>query len=224
MTCVEHTSSTSTRCRSVFGHSSDYHILTYLQHHCVLPSLPQPAQTLAFDPSAPHLLILGMANNTFQVFDVEARHQPDWARSLVANLPKRFTHIHDAILGVTFDPGALSAPASSDVPSTLRPRHALFWGSTWLCKVQLNAPVGWGGFSKKRYRNAVKPPPSAPGRPNPTSDGTIGESNFKLATHYRPILFADFIGPGELVIVERPPVDVLSKLPPAFWKPKYGAS
>jgi U3 small nucleolar RNA-associated protein 4 len=156
-----------------------------------------------------------MANNTLQVYDVEARTQPDWARSLSANLPKRFTHMHDTMLGVCFDPGATPTSAAMDAPA-MRPRHALFWGSTWLCKVQLDAPVGWGGFSKKRRRNG----PKASSTPDPMST----EGNFKVVTHYRPILFADFIGPGELVIVERPPIDVLAGLPPAFWKPKYGAS
>jgi len=43
-----------------------------------------------------------------------------------------------------------------------------------------------------------------------------------LVTHYRPILFVGFVGRGELVVVERPLVDVLARLPPAFFKPKYG--
>jgi U3 small nucleolar RNA-associated protein 4 len=43
-----------------------------------------------------------------------------------------------------------------------------------------------------------------------------------MVTNYRPILALDFLGPGELVLVERPLADVLSKLPPAFFKPKYG--
>ena len=46
--------------------------------------------------------------------------------------------------------------------------------------------------------------------------------NFKLITHYRPLLLVDFVTPGELVVVERPLVDVLAKLPPAYFKPKYG--
>jgi U3 small nucleolar RNA-associated protein 4 len=48
--------------------------------------------------------------------------------------------------------------------------------------------------------------------------------NFKLVTQYRQILLADFISPGELVVVERPLTDVLLNLPPAYYRPKYGAS
>lgn len=105
---------------------------------------------------------------------------------------------------------------------------ALFWGATWVCKVQMDAAVwGYGGFEKKRRRDGKKyslppPPPGTPGYEEVKKGG--GGKNFKLITHYRPILLAEFIGAGELVIVERPLVDVLAKLPPAFFKPKYGAS
>ena len=162
--------------------------------------------------------MLGLANNTLQVFDVEARRFPDWARALAAGLPKRFTHLHDALLGVTFDPGAADA-AGAGKPT---PHAALFWGATWMCKVVLDAPAGWGGFSKKRRRAQ-----SRPAAPVPQEHGGADEranANFKMITHYRPILFVDFVAPGELVVVERPLVDVLANLPPAYWKPKYGAS
>ena len=45
-----------------------------------------------------------------------------------------------------------------------------------------------------------------------------------MITHYRPVLHVDFLDSGELVVVERPLVDVLALLPPAYYKSKYGAS
>ena len=45
---------------------------------------------------------------------------------------------------------------------------------------------------------------------------------FNIITRYRPILFADFLSAGEVVVVERPLVDLMSSLPPAFFKAKYG--
>lgn len=50
------------------------------------------------------------------------------------------------------------------------------------------------------------------------------EEQLKLITQYRPILFVDYLGPGELIVVERPLVDVLATLPPAYFRHKYGAS
>ncbi|EMD41715.1 hypothetical protein CERSUDRAFT_146940 [Gelatoporia subvermispora B] len=197
--------STDDRCRThVFN-------LDSIQHHCVLPSFPQPIHALAFTPSQPHTLVLGLANNSLHVYDVETRAFPRWARALTASLPQRFAHTHDAVLGAAFDP---EPPAGQ--------RVALFWGANWLCKVVLDAPAGPGGFDKKRRRKSAVPlpPPATPGdAPEETQT-----RNFKMITHYRPILFADYMAPGELVVVERPLPDVLAKLPPPYFKAKYGAT
>lgn len=192
--------------------------LDSIQHHCVLPSFPQPIHALSFDSSlaSSSVLVLGLADNSIQVYDVESRTFPVWARELTASIPQRFKHLHDPIIGVTFD-------------SSTRGAGALFWGATWLCRVQLNAGVGYGGFEKKR-RWGGKKLQAKPHVVQATGINGLEEpkaqhqDNFKIVTHYRPILFVDFIGPSELVVVERPLVDVLAKLPPAFFKPKYGAT
>ncbi|PBK77057.1 WD40 repeat-like protein [Armillaria solidipes] len=182
--------------------------LDSLQHHCVLPSFAHPAQTLAFDPSRSSLLTLAFPDNSIQIYDVELRQFPSWSKGLTTSLPQRFTQAHDHILGVTFDPGARqSKPDSSPT------KYALFWGSTWMCKINMDGSnFSNGGFNKKRQRaHSMKRPDQH------TTD-------FKMITHFRPILRADFISPGELVVVERPLVDVLATLPPAYFKHKYGAS
>ncbi|KAH8100539.1 WD40 repeat-like protein [Cristinia sonorae] len=202
--------------------------LDSIQHHCILPSFPHPIHALAFLPSSPSTLILGLANNTVQVYDVEARSFPAWSRHLANAIPKRFKHLHDPIVGVTFNTNGTSSSSSS--PSTDEARTAVFWGSTWICKIQLDAGVVYGGFEKKRRRDGSGKKRKDVAAPPPEGEDTEQQplyqsaNNFKLITTYRPILFAEFIASGELVVVERPLVDVLAKLPPAYFKPKYGAS
>ncbi len=202
--------------------TTDDHLRTHIfnldsvQHHSSLPSFPQPVHALAFAPSLPSLLILGFANNSLELYDVEARQFPPWSRSLCTALPKRFTHLHDAILGVTLAPADPEKFVNKD-SSTSQDVLALFWGATWLCKVQFAAPVGWGGFEKKRRRRRS-------GGVDRTGQDRDANHNFKLVTQYRQILLAEFISPGELVLVERPLTDVLLNLPPAYYRPKYGAS
>ncbi|KAI0314976.1 WD40 repeat-like protein [Amylostereum chailletii] len=179
--------------------------LDSVQHHSVLPTFPQLVHALAFSPTSPSLLILGFANNTIELYDVEARQFPSWSRAVCDSLPKRFKHMHDPILGVTLAPHPTTATANGK-QNVL----ALFWGATWLCKVQFDAPVGWGGFERKRRRKAAA--------------GSGQVPNFKVITHYRQILLAEFMASGELVVVERPLMDVLARLPPAYFKPKYGAT
>lgn len=196
--------------------TTDDHMRTHIfnldsvRHHSSLPSFPQPVHALAFVPSSPSLLILGFANNSVEVYDVEARQFPAWSRALCAGLPKRFTHLHDAIVGVTLAP----APADSTRDQRCEKVLALFWGATWMCKVQFDAPVGWGGFEKKRRRRRSE---------GAERDRGVAH-NFKLITQYRQILLAEFLAAGELVVVERPLTDVLAGLPPPYFKPKYGAS
>ena len=199
--------------------------LDSLRYHCVLPTFPYAIQALSFDPSDHGTLVIGLANNTIHVFNVESRTFPDWSIPLCNSLPKRFTHLHDPILGLTFNP-TISKDGS---------RKALFWGFTWMCSVKLDSPAGWGGFSKKRRRehkpakNGVSQQHANAGKTqgNVSAEDPNGQGqpkNFTVLTHYRPLLFVDFLDCGELIVVERPLVDVMSAMPPAFFKPKYGSS
>lgn len=176
----------------------------------MLPSFLKPVQALCFDHVHPNILMMAFPDNTLQVYDVESRQFPTWGKELCSNLPRRLSHAHDPILGMTFDPARPSTAASS--------RHVLFWGSTWICKLSLTSSVG-DSHNKKRRRENMKrsAPPPAPGVDDSSRD-------CKMITHFRPILFVDFLTAGELVVVERPLADVLSTLPPAYFRHKYGAS
>jgi len=176
--------------------------LDTLRHHSQLPSPSHAVRALGFSPAAPALLMLGYGNNTFDLWDVEARQTPPWARQVCETLPKHFTDLHDPLIGIALPP-----------PSKTRPGVlALFWGATWLCKVDFSDQT-IADRSKKRRRSM---------------DGEVAKptlvENFKLLTQYRQILLSTFVTERELVVVERPLVDMLAKLPPAYFKPKYGAS
>ncbi|QRW27175.1 U3 small nucleolar RNA-associated protein 4 [Rhizoctonia solani] len=71
----------------------------------------------------------------------------------------------------------------------------------------------------------VFPPTLTPNERKMKRAGEVDES-FAIVTKFRPVLLADFCtdGVGEMVVVERPLVDLLSTLPPAYLKPKYGAN
>ncbi|KLO20437.1 WD40 repeat-like protein [Schizopora paradoxa] len=215
------------------------------------PPIPETASTIQSTSftSLTSILVMAHADNSISVYDVDARRYPEWARHLCERelLPKRFRALHDPVLGVVFNPPQSlpslepndmdvdGAPSLTPVSSSENgERFAVFWGATWICRVELNAPVGWGGFSKKRTRDGKK---NVQGQ-NVTDKTALAQerskvapgdlpadeevSNFKIVTRYRPILFADFLNHDELLIVERPLVDVLAGLPPAFFKPKYG--
>jgi U3 small nucleolar RNA-associated protein 4 len=92
---------------------------------------------LGFALSAPSLLILGFANNTLKLYDVETCQFLPWSPTL----PKRFTHLHDAMLGVTLTPATQEENSVDEGGGGSQNVLALFWGPTWLCKEQFALPL-----------------------------------------------------------------------------------
>jgi U3 small nucleolar RNA-associated protein 4 len=161
----------------------------------------------------PSTLLLAFPDNTIQIYDVETRQFPSWGKELISSLPKRFTHAHDPILGVAFD------PASSSHSESTKTRFILFWGATWLFKAALDTSVRVAGKKRRRevMDGAAAAAAAAASEERPWRDD-------KLIMQYRPIACCDFLTKDELVVVERPLVDILATLPPAYFKHKYGAS
>jgi U3 small nucleolar RNA-associated protein 4 len=177
--------------------------LDLLKHHSMLPSFPHTIDVLAFDTQATHHLLLGFPNNTLQLYDVEARQfLPSWSSKGLATAP-------DPLVGVAFDPRVRG--------------RALLWGSTWMCRVGLDRSSVMG----KRQQN----PRRRRKRDNGWLRGGVDENievegeqeqELRMINRYRPVLYAGFFDEGELIVVERPLVDVFAGLPPAFYKPRYG--
>lgn len=214
-----------------------------LQYHTTLPSLPHPPNVLVFTPEKPQILMIVLPNNTIHVFDVERSEVPIWAHDLNSRISKQLFNTPDPVLGVIFEPGPdlpPSALVNGDLETTnvsqgnpgprsttFSQKEAILWGSSWLCKLKLDWFSKYTEPRKRRKSEARHPPQEYQGIPTLAPRADLQNSayearNLRIVTHYRPILALDFVGPGEMVLVERPLVDVLSKLPPAFFKPKYG--
>ena len=161
-------------------------------------------------------------NNTLQVFDVEARQFPELSHALSQVSSSPFSHLHDPLLGITFDPGVVVSGIDAAVG-----RRVLLWGSSWMCKVKLAAPSEPGSTSKKRRRESRRLSTVAVTQKGIDTSLIIqnaeDDPNFHLVTRYRPLLLVDYLGPGELLVVERPLIDLLNTLPPAYYKATYGS-
>ena len=46
--------------------------------------------------------------------------------------------------------------------------------------------------------------------------------NFQILHKFQPMMFLDFLSADSMVVVERPMFSILEKLPPSFYKAKYG--
>lgn len=103
-------------------------------------------------------------------------------------------------------------------------RYALLWGANWLLKLPLSLSTVSGHSKTSKKRRRAQGVQQAQLDAQVSNEESLINSSSKLVTHYRPILHVDFLSDGELVVVERPLVDVLSTLPPAYFKHKYGSS
>jgi len=182
----------------------------------------------------PNVLLLAFPDNTLQVYDVEARQFPSWSKDLSLASPfpsriaKRLSSLHDPILGISFPPLSIP-PNAMDIDakkgdSQKKDRgYAVLWGSNWLFKLPLSICDGSRTSKKRRRAQAQRQLQDR----HDDMQGTAGEESLtnistKLITRYRPILHLDFLSDDELAVVERPLIDVLNTLPPAYFKHKYG--
>ncbi|KAG0142783.1 hypothetical protein CROQUDRAFT_662108 [Cronartium quercuum f. sp. fusiforme G11] len=210
--------------------------LDLLKHHCILPTSSVIVNCLSFSSSTPSTLVIGYADNSLQVMNVESRRMPEWAQKLCANPPAVLSQLRDTMLGIAFEPHVerderSGAGCNSSISSDTRTHipHTIFlWGANWTCKISLPEQPNLLGTSRrpKRPRQLVDLlavdeglAEFGTGSETATEMGSV-EVTVKVdarVTHkYQAILLLDFLGPEEMVIVERPFLGLLAHLPPAW--------
>lgn len=190
------TSSTSIRCRCVapldLGERSQ---LTSAQHQCALPSPEVPPSALAFIPQSPSHLIVGLPNNTLQIFDVEARRIAPWAQFLVTEPIKELHVLHEPLIGLALEPASSRRVGGSSTPASPMPTDGLLmrrpsslssgspapraipvllaWGANWVCRMRLPGAIGSPSRRSSGTPQGVKR--RAPGDDVPTANGVEEE-------------------------------------------------
>ncbi|KAB5592618.1 U3 small nucleolar RNA-associated protein [Ceratobasidium theobromae] len=200
--------------------------LDSVKHVTTLPRTSIPPSALSFDTRAPHVLAIGYPNNKIHLFDAEAK-------LFYPALPDKLEHLQDPILGIVFPP---IPGGGGGVPGGCK-RKMYVWSANWLARFDvaapspsalLESPPPWSESDAAETEVGQRAAGSKRKRGNPS--GQAGEA-FAIVNKFRPVLLVDFCAPvdgtagqDEMVIVERPLVDLLATLPPAYLKPKYGAS
>jgi U3 small nucleolar RNA-associated protein 4 len=109
----------------------------------------------------------------------------------------------------------------------------LAWGASWMCKVPViteeGSSGGAGGAASVTKRKRKQAGGGGDQNDEDEEDGgdSIGgkavEEETRTSHTYRDLLLLDTLGPGELVVIERPFFDMLPNLPKAWvGKGKYG--
>ena len=65
-------------------------------------------------------------------------------------------------------------------------------------------------------------PPALPPDSGSEDEASGSSRNFALTLKYRPVIFAGFLGPSELVVVEEPWLKIMAKLPDPIYRQRFG--
>lgn len=158
---------------------------------------------MKFHPDSPQILVLAQVNNSIQIFDVESRTFPGWAKSVTAHLPEKFKSLKPGLEGLLF------VKASSSTPK----HQLLVWGWNWICKIKLDGSRATAGKHKKPRSGWI-----------PKEEWDTERDTLTVFTGYRHMLGVASLGGNEIVVVERPTLDLMmvDGLPPPFYKHKFG--
>jgi len=206
----------------LLGRTRVYNLDT-LQLHAHLPTFSaQPPAALLFVPSpvspTQSLLLLALPNgNQLHAYDVENRRFPP---ALNVTMPDTVRSLHDPVIGLAADSGKADGTA----------RNVLLWGATWVLRVRLASPAAANSKKNKKKRAAAAAAAAEKTESvdvdadvdmdAPAKDDT---GRFKLTQTFRPLIGLGFVGDDELVVVERPWLDLVKDLPASYFKAgKYG--
>lgn len=185
-------------------------------------------------------LAVACADSSFYLFDPLRRRLSDWSRDVglpsAAKLPRELirsgcgertqdvsvkggmggSSAGEYVTGVAFNPGA--------------PNKFLLVSHGFFCAVDLDRPVPQHAAHfpprhvRARRKRANKRAKTASGAEGDAANAAAAGDNFTLCLRYSGVLFLDFCGEDEMVVVERPWRNVVADLPEALERRVYGVN
>ncbi|RLN64237.1 hypothetical protein BBJ28_00017093, partial [Nothophytophthora sp. Chile5] len=166
--------------------------------------------SMGFNPSG-KTLVVTLVSNSFVCYDVETKGLSDWYRQNYERFPKALMDGRN-VKGMTFDPA--------------NPDFLYLYSQASL--YQINMGKQQDGFAKSPPKKSRRGRAMSMGTESDSKNASEGElvtleDGFcRVINRYRPLSFVDFVGENELIIVETPWLKVLSRLPGALHRHKYG--
>lgn len=158
----------------------------------MLPKLSTTVSCMAFSPDSTTLATAHTSNELY-LFDVESKAFTQWSLENSEQIPNWLKFRREVISGLSF---------SND--------HTIFLsGVTFSCLVDLTRSVGAPSIDLKRKRTKEQKKLDKKG-------------NFVRIERFSPLMMLDFIGPDEMVVVERPLLKIMEALPEGFYRPRFG--
>ena len=185
---------------------------------CSVPLLfSSPVSALDFSPfPAPRtggaILTVSHSCNHFYCFDCESRQLTPWSSTNARKLPNELLMDPNRIHALAFNPA--------------RPNHLYLMSTGYFCAVNTAVPhvprqltTGWGRERNPERRKGGSEGPSS--RTTLMEERIFGEKDFRFVRRFQPMLFMGFVGPDEMVVVERPWVQVMDRMPEALDRKRF---
>lgn len=188
--------------------------LDSMQFYAHLPRPSEMHTSMGFNPSGTTLVVT-LVSNSFVCYDVEKKGLSMWYRSHHEQFPKALVDGRN-VKGMAFDPAH---------PDLL---YLYSQASLYQINMSKDAPLSPSPTKKQRGRSrTLSVGTESDGKRTAESEGELvdldGSNGFcRVINRYRPLSFVDFLDESELLIVETPWLKVLSRLPGALQRHKYG--
>ncbi|OWZ19797.1 U3 small nucleolar RNA-associated protein [Phytophthora megakarya] len=184
--------------------------LDSMQFYCQLPRPSEMHTSIGFNPSG-KTLVVTLVSNSFVCYDVETKGLSEWYRRNHEQFPKELVEGRN-IKGMTFDPA--------------NPDFLYLYSPVSLYQINMGKQVdGFAKSSPKKTRRRGMSVGTESDSKNDAAEGELVklEDGFcRVVNRYRPLSFVDFVAENEMIIVETPWLKVLSRLPGALHRHKYG--
>ncbi|KAE9029001.1 hypothetical protein PF010_g1437 [Phytophthora fragariae] len=184
--------------------------LDSMQFYCHLPRPSEMHTNMGFNPSG-KTLVVTLVSNSFVCYDVETKGLSEWYRQNHQQFPKELVDGR-SLKGMTFDPA--------------NPDFLYLYSQQSLYQINMGKQADASAKSppKKTRRRAMSVGTESDGK-NDAAEGELVELEdgfCRVVNRYRPLSFVDFVAESEMIIVETPWLKVLSRLPGALHRHKYG--
>lgn len=176
----------------------DIYNVKKLKYECSVPQYSSCPTAISIHPTTNNLVI-AYADQQVLEFSIAKKQYTDWSRKVLQHgLHRDWLERDTPITGITFNPS--------------RPEHILMHDNYMFCVLDKSLPL----------------PDDKTPLINQKSLKQLSENArrshahaFKITKRFQPLLFMDLLDDGELVLVERPLIDILTQLPPPMKQKKF---
>lgn len=204
--------------------------------HCTLPVFDTQHCALAFHPKTAQLLVACVCNRVY-AYDTHNMCLSDWSRANSTRFPHSFLKKKQKTIAMAFDPAVENSVlvydhymiTRLDLDKTIEEGvHTHAFKRTFDMDRKQQHQQGKG--TKKHKKGQTQSRSLSDPSQFMEVDGDVNSSAANLAVgrqlytinRYQPVLLADFMGPRNMVVVERPWLSVMTQFPAPLQRRRYG--